>query len=57
MNNLATTIAFAVRVQKPSDQSQIRRLACDLALLFPKSEIDDVVEAINIEMIKQRNAI
>ena len=56
MNSLATTVAFAVRVQKPSDQSNIRRLACDLVLLFPKSEIDEVVEAINTEMIKQRNA-
>jgi hypothetical protein len=55
MNSLATTVAFAVRVQKPSDQSNIRRLACDLVLLFPKSEIDEVVEAINTEMTKQRN--
>ena len=54
MNSIATTIAFAVGVQRPSGQLNVRRLAHDLLLIFPGSEIEEVVQAIEIEIIKQR---
>ncbi len=53
MQNLRSSIATAIAGQKLGAAVDVRRLAHNLAILFPQHSVDLIVRSIGTEVVKQ----